>query len=165
MKRVLIGRITTAHGVRGDVKVQYFLENVDLLFSDAGVYTSDTKPERVVLTYKNDLKGDVVVCSVSGISDRNAAERLRGTQLYLDEQDLPPPDAGMVYLRELEGLEAVTPEGKALGTVLGVRNFGASDLLEIKGKKENYYIPFCEPFLVRVEREAKRVILNEPEVL
>lgn len=165
MKRVLIGRITTVHGVRGDVKVQYFLEDLDLMFGDAGVYTSETKQERIHLTYKNDLKGDVVVCSVKGITDRNVAERLRGTQLYLDEQDLPPPDAGTVYLRELTGMDAVTPDGKALGAVLGVRNFGASDLLEIKGKKENYFIPFCEPFLVRVDREAKRVVLLEPEVL
>ncbi|NBX66161.1 MAG: 16S rRNA processing protein RimM [Proteobacteria bacterium] len=165
MKRVLIGRITTAHGVRGDVKVQYFLEDLDLMFGDAGVYTSDTKPDRILLTYKNDLKGDVVVCSVKGVTDRNVAERLRGTQLYVDEADLPQPDEGTVYLRELEGMEAVTPDGKALGRVLGVRNFGASDLLEIKGKKENYFIPFCEPFLVEIDKENRKVVLNEPDIV
>jgi 16S rRNA processing protein RimM len=165
MKRVLVGKITTAHGVRGDVKVQYFLEDTEILFRPEGVYTSETKPDRITLSYKNDLNGDVCVCTVKGVTDRNVAERMRGTSLYIDEADMPELDEDAVYLRELEGMDAVTPEGKALGTVLGVRNFGASDLLEIKGKKESYFIPFCEPFLVSVDKDARRVTMLEPEVL
>lgn len=165
MKRVLIGSITTAHGVRGDVKVRCMIEDTEILLRPEGVFTSQTKGDRVYLTFKNNLKGDTIVCTVKGVADRNAAERMRGTSLYVDEADLPALDADEVYIRELEGMDAETPEGKALGRVLGVRNYGASDLLEIKGTKENYFIPFCEPFLVRIEKEARRIILNEPEVM
>ncbi|MBU6234606.1 MAG: 16S rRNA processing protein RimM [Alphaproteobacteria bacterium] len=165
MKRILIGSITTAHGVRGDVKVRCMIEDTDLLLRPEGVFTSQSKPDRVFLTYKNDLKGDVIVCTVKGVTDRNAAERLRGTSLYIEEADLPALDEDTIYMRELEGMEAVTPEGKALGTVLGVRNYGASDLLELRRGAENYFIPFCAPYLVNVDKAARRITINEPEVL
>jgi 16S rRNA processing protein RimM len=165
VKRILIGKIATAHGVRGDVKVQYFLDDVDLLFTPQGLYTSETKPDKIILTYKNNLNGKVLVCSVKGITDRNVAERLRGTSLYINESDMPELDENELYLRDIIGMGCATPEGKTLGSVISIQNFGASDLLEIQGTQGSFFIPFCEPYLVNVDKQTRTITLNEPEVM
>lgn len=165
MKRVLIGKIATAHGVRGDVKVVCLVEDMDLLFRPEGVFTSESKNARIVLSYKNALKREAIVCHIEGIDDRNAAERLRGTSLYIDEADLPTLQGDSVYAREIEGMDVVTPEGKPLGKALGVRNFGASDLLEIREGGGTFFIPFCAPYLIEIKKDARKIVLVEPEVL
>lgn len=164
-QRIPVGKIATAHGVRGDVKIQYFLEDPDLLFTDGGVYTAPDGPKKLTLSYRNMLNGGALVAAVDGIADRNAAELLRGTTLYLDESDLPAPAEGEIYARALEGMEAMTPDGKVLGRVLGLRNFGASDLVEIQGPRGAFFLPFCAPYLVRVDEAARHIVLEEPEAL
>lgn len=164
-RRILVGKVASAHGIKGDLKVICYAEDADLLFRDAGVYTSETTPTRVVLTPRSEPKPNLFIARMTGIADRNAAEAARNTRFYIDREDMPEPDADSVYLTDLEGMDAVTPEGKALGRVLRVQNFGASDLLEIQGAKDSYYIPFCEPYLVRVDMDARRVIIHEPEVM
>ena len=166
MKRILVGKIATAHGIRGDVKVLCYADDPELLFRAQGVFASEKTDKRLTLTPKSEPKPGLYIATVKGIADRNAAELLRATMLYIDRDDLPElDDEDTVYHIDMEGMQAVTPEGKVLGTVLRVQNFGASDLLDIQGDAGNFYIPFCAPYLVSVDHDAKRIVLLEPEIL
>lgn len=164
-KRILIGKVTTAHGIKGDIKVLCYADDPALLFGDAGVYTDETTQKRVVLSPRAEPKANLFIASIEGVSDRNAAERLRNLSFYIDRDALPEADAGAVYHSDLEGMDVVSVEGKAMGRVLRVQNFGAGDLIEIQGKKESYFIPFAEPYLVGVDQAARRITMIEPEVL
>jgi 16S rRNA processing protein RimM len=164
-RRILIGKIASAHGIKGDVKVLCYADDPDLLFQDTGLFTDATTDKRLVLSRKAKPKPTLYIASVQGIADRNAAERIGGTLLYVEREALPALEDGALYHADMEGLEAVSTEGKVMGKVLRVQNFGAGDLLEIQGKKESYYIPFCAPYLVSVDMDARRVVLNEPEVM
>lgn len=164
-RRILIGKVASAHGIKGDVKVVCYADDADLLFRDAGVYTGETTQDRVVLSFKSEPKPNLFIAAIEGVSDRNAAEAARGTALYIDRADLPEAEEGLIYHMDLEGMEVVSADGKAMGKVLRVQNFGAGDLLEIQGKKESYYLPFAAPYLVGVDKDAKRVVMNEPDVL
>lgn len=164
-RRILIGKVATAHGIKGDVKVLCYADDADLLFREAGVFIDETTQKRVVLSVKSEPKPNLFIATIKGMSDRNAAEKVRGMKFYIDREDLPEAEDGEIYHLDLEGVAVVSPEGKAMGTVIRVQNFGAGDLLEIQGKKESYYLPFTAPYLVSVDMDARVVVMNEPEVL
>jgi 16S rRNA processing protein RimM len=139
-KRIPIAEITTAHGIKGQVKVRsyaddpYALENYTL-------YTSETGDQTLTLTLKNAIKGDWIA-EVKGITDRNAAEALRSTKLFIAREALPPLPAGQYYHADLICLSVVDENNALVGTVTAVQNFGAGDLLEVKtADGKNIYVP------------------------
>lgn len=165
-RRILIGKVASAHGIKGDVKVLCYADDADLLFREEGVFTDETTQNRVVLSFKSEPKANLFIAAIQGMKpDRNEAEKARNIKFYIERADLPEAQGNEIYHMDLEGMEVVSAEGKAMGKVLGVRNFGAGDLLEIQGKKESYYLPFAAPYLVSVDKTARVIVMNEPEVL
>lgn len=166
MTRICIGEIATAHGVRGLVKVRYFGDNPEALEEYGPLFTTETGDASVTLRLKHEA-GGAIIAEVSGISDRNAAEKLRGTQLWTERRALPKiEEEGVYYHADLIGLEARTADGTVIGSVNAVENFGASDLLEIKppgGKK--FFLPFVDDYVGAVDLDAGTVIIEIPEGL
>ena len=105
-----------------------------------------------------------VVARVSGVSDRNAAEALKGTELYIERSALPAADEGAFYHADLVGLDAVAPDGTVVGKVVAVHNFGAGDLLDVAlaGSKRTEMVPFSEAFVPSVDLTARRVTVILP---
>lgn len=166
MTRICIGEIATAHGVRGLVKIRHYGDNPKALEGYGPLYTTETGDKTVTLRLKHEA-GGAVIAEVEGTTDRNDAEKLRGTQLWTERQALPPiKEEGVYYHADLIGLEARTEDGAVVGTVTAVENFGASDLLEIKppaGKK--FFLPFVDDYVGVVDLENKTVIVEIPEGL
>lgn len=140
-KRILIAEITTAHGIKGQVKVRSYADDPYAL-EDYTLYTDEVGEETLSLTLKNPIKGDWIA-EVDGVTDRNAAEDLRGAKLYIDRDALPALPAGQFYHADLIGLSVVDETDATVGTVTAVHNFGAGDLLEVKTiKGQTAYISF-----------------------
>ena len=100
------------------------------------------------------------------IDDRNAAEALRGTELFVPRSALPalPPDE--FYYSDLEGMEALNPDGTRFGTVHSVDNFGAGDVIEIAsddGRRIN--LPFSRQTVPSIDLERRRLVVEVPEEL
>jgi 16S rRNA processing protein RimM len=166
MSRIQIGKITGAHGIKGEVKVLSLAADAGLLFRDAGVFTAAEDGLTLQLTARPEAKPGLFISKIDGVTDRTAAEHYTNTALYIDRDDLPETDDDEFYLSDLEGLDAVTPEGKKLGTITGVQNFGASDLADITGPDgKNFYIPLADPFLIEVDFDENKVVMIEPEVM
>lgn len=163
-KRIQIGEIATAHGIKGFVKLRSFVEDETLLTGD-NVFTSENGDKTVKITLKNAIKGDWVA-EVKGVADRNAAEILRGTKLYIDRDALPQADDGEYYIEDLKGMNVVDKDGKALGTVLSIENFGASDLIDIKPESgASYYVPFTDDTVIDVDFETRTITVELPETV
>ncbi len=163
-KRILIGEIATAHGIKGFVKVRSFVDDEELLEGDA-VFTKETGDKTIKITLKNALKGDWVA-EVKGVADRNEAERLRGTKLYIDRDAMPETDDGEYYIEDLKGLRVVDKDGKEIGTVLSIENFGASDLIDIKPESgASFYIPFTDDTVLDVDFESGAITIEMPETI
>jgi 16S rRNA processing protein RimM len=106
--------------------------------------------------------GKTAIARLEGISDRSAAEALRGELVEVDRDQLPPLQEGEYYHADLVGLPCVDEAGNPLGKVVAVENFGAGDLLEVErpnGKRS--LIPFRDP-IARLDGE--RIVLD-PEFL
>ena len=139
---VLMATIGAPHGVRGAVKLTVFTEDPLALRR----YNPFTSPDgRVFKLTSVKAIGKSIVATVEGIDDRNAAETLRGIALSVPRTRLPRPDEDEFYHVDLVGLEARLEDGSRLGTIHGVFDFGAGDLLDIHGDK---------PVLIPFTREA-----------
>jgi len=124
---VTLAAIAGAHGVTGEVRLKLFGEGADALrrfraFNDSSL---------TLKSLKDDNKGGAIA-RFAEVTDRTAAEKLRGTALTVPRSALPPLDEGEYYHADLISLPAVSTEGEALGTCVAVENFGAGDVLEIE---------------------------------
>lgn len=116
---VTLAVVTGAHGVRGEVRLKLFTD-------DLGRYASFNGGALRLEA----LRGGVA--RFAGVADRTAGEALRGTALTVPRSALPPLDDGEYYYADLIGLPVVTPDGQAAGRVVSVENFGAGDVVEIE---------------------------------
>lgn len=163
---VLVGAITGAHGVKGEVKVKSFtaapasIAAYGPLFDESGRRRFDLS-----LAGKTGETGkDVLVGRIQGIADRNAAEALKGQRLFVSRDQLPAnDDPDEFYLADLIGLAVVDETGAALGRVVEVANYGAGDVLMVGGgAKGAFDLPFAKAFVPRVDLAAQVLTVALP---
>ena len=130
-KRVCVGAVAGAHGVRGAVKIKSFTAAPE----DVARYgpLEDESGERQFSLHLIGAGKGVLIGHLSGIADRNQAEAARGLRLYLPRAALPPTEEDEYYTFELVGLDVVEENGRVLGTVTDVIPGVANDVLELDG--------------------------------
>ena len=106
-----------------------------------------------------------VVARIEGVTDRNAAEALRGTELYIERDKLPEPDQDEVYHADIIGMAVLRSDGSDVGEVIAIQNFGAGDLLEVRltDKKRTEFVPFDDRFVPEIDFDARRVTGGMPD--
>jgi 16S rRNA processing protein RimM len=135
---ILLGRITDAHGIRGAVKIKSFTTDPKAIASYGTLQTGDGRSVDIL---RMKLANDVFIADLKDIKDRNAAETLKGQDLLIARDKLPAADESEIYLVDLVGQSAVH-DGSILGSIVGIQNFGAGDLLEIDtGAKDTLLVP------------------------
>jgi 16S rRNA processing protein RimM len=160
--RVCIGQIGAAHGVRGEVRLRSFTAD-PLAITHYGPIESEDGRVFEIETLRP--AKDHFVATLSGIADRNAAERLTNTKLYVPRERLPQPsEPDEFYYADLVGLAAVDRTGQSLGTVIAVHNFGAGDLIEVRrGEGEpTELLPFDAATVPEVDLAAGRLVIELP---
>lgn len=163
--RVCLGVVVGVHGVRGLVRVKPFTQDPMAVADYGPVETKDGK-RQFKIAATGVAKG-VVICRFEGISDRDVAEALRGTELYVARAVLPDVDEDEegYYHADLIGLAAEGPEGRLFGRVSAVHNFGAGDLLEIvpPDGSASFLVSFTDENVPDVDIASGRLTLVPPE--
>lgn len=139
MERIALAAVAGAHGVKGELRLKLFTDSVDNLKRHKRVFVSGV--ERTLESVRPGPAG--AVARIEGVSDRSGAEALRGSLVEIDRAALPDLEEGEYYHADLIGMDCVDSQGRKLGRVVGVENFGAGDLLEVEtldGKRS--LIPF-----------------------
>ena len=126
--KILVGKIVAPQGIRGDVRVQTYSEK-PADFQKFNVISNrfDIKDFHFVRIVPNST---VIIAHITGVDDRNAAETLRGVELYIDRDTLPDLKKDEYYQADLIGFSVVR-DGKKIGVVAGFQNFGAGDIIEL----------------------------------
>jgi len=163
---VLLGAITGAHGLKGEVVLKVFTETPEGVMA-YGPLQSEDGTVTVEIESLRPLK-DGFGARLKGVRDRNAAEGLKGTGLYVLRAALGEAEEEDEFFHtDLIGL-AVEEDGKGLiGTVVAVPDFGAGDLLEIalEGRKKTVLLPFTREAVPVVDVADGRVVVIPPEGL
>ena len=158
---VRIGRITGAHGIKGEVKLQSFTADPEAI-ARYGPLQTDRGTMVEVERLRPQKQG--FIATLKGICDRDRAEALVGADLFVDRASLPEPAADENYIHDLVGLAVVTRDGQAFGKVADVLNYGAGDVLEIaRAGEANLLIPYSDAFVPEVDVAAGRLTIDLPE--
>ncbi len=158
--KVCLGAIAGAVGVRGEVKIKPFTDDPGAVASYGAVETEDGRVFEI--TPVRAVKGGIAA-RIKGVSDRTAAEALKGTRLYVDRAALPEPDdADDFYHADLLGLDAVLADGTLVATVKAVQDYGAGDLLELRlaASGKTVLIPFTRECVPEVDLAGGRVVID-----
>jgi 16S rRNA processing protein RimM len=160
-RRILVGRIHGAFGVRGELKLESLTEPPsNLLRYQPWILRDALGREREVAEARARPGGKGLIATIPGIDDRDAAEALRGAELYMPRSALPPPKGGEFYWIDLEGLRVENLEGADFGTVAYVFSNGANDVLLARGERERM-IPFVRPDYVReLDFDRGRIVVD-----
>lgn len=161
-ERILLGRIVAAHGIRGDVLVRTYTDTPEAIGSYGALTDADGRGSWKLRVVRVTAKG--VVARLAGISDRNGAEALAGTDLYVARAQLPATEDGDFYRADLVGLAAVAPDGTEIGRIVGVHNFGAGDLIEVAlgGSRRTELLPFTAAFVPEVDLARRIAVVELP---
>ncbi len=159
---VCLGQIGAAHGLRGEVRLHSFTADPAAIVDYGPLETEDG---RIFEIETMRPAKDHFVAKISGIADRDAAERLKNTKLYVPRERLPEPEQpDEFYHADLIGLAVVDRAGQKRGTVVAVHNFGAGDLIEVMpqagGKTE--LLPFDETHVPTVDIAAGHIVVVPP---
>ena len=153
-RKIALAAVAGAHGVKGELRLKLFSESADSLSRHEKLFVGGV--ERRLLAIRNG--GKTAVARFEGIDDRSAAEALRGSLIEIDRSALPPLEDDEYYHADLIGLPAVDRDGKPVGAVVAVEDYGAGDLLEIEDEQgRRSLIPFKSGI---ADLEADRIVLD-----
>jgi len=144
---VTLAVITGAHGVTGEVRLKLFT-------GDLSGYASFNRGSLTLKSLRNGI------ARFAEVPDRNAAERLRGTELTVPRSALPPLEEGEYYHADILGLAAVSTTGEPLGVVVAIDDFGAGDVIEVeRPDKKRFMVPMRADAVP--EWDAEKLVVDE----
>jgi 16S rRNA processing protein RimM len=162
-RMVRVGVVARAHGVRGEVEVRLDEPSSTSLLGQKEVWlrSHGREPEpREVASVR--AAHEAVLLRLDGVSDRDAAAALRGSEVLLPRERLPALGEGEHYVADLLGLVARNPAGRVLGKVVEVGGTDEVAVLVVKGARE-WQVPMADLFVRRIDVEAGEVVLEPPE--
>lgn len=159
---VLLAVVIGAQGLKGEVKAKVFTDTPDALPRYGLLHTGSGRKLKIT-AFRPSKEGEAVI-AFEGVSDRNAAESLKGTQLFVERAALPEPDENEFYHADLIGLEAHDSEGRVLGKVAAIHNFGASDVIElVRTDGDQVHLAFTRETVPHIHIKDGYIIVAVPE--
>lgn len=158
---VCVAVVAAPHGVRGALRLRCFTERPENVARYGPVYDeSGTRLFRLAVV---GAARDGVIVTAEGVTDRDAAERLRGVRLHVPRSALPETGEDEFYVADLVGLEAVLPDGARFGRIAAVSNFGAGDVVELAAADgATLTLPFTRDCFPEIDVAARRVVCRPP---
>ena len=153
---ILVASIEKAHGIRGAVLVHSYCENPE----DFLTYPLYTKNGQKIDLQFVGIHKRSFICHIEGIDDRTKAEAMRGIKLFAPQKYLPQLEQEEFYHYKLIGLSVQKLDGTKIGQVVAVQNYGASDLLYVKGEEFDEFIPFTKDFVPKIDFENNIIVID-----
>lgn len=159
---ILLAVVIGAVGLKGEVRAKLFTATPDALPRYKSLHTADGR-QLVITAFRSSKEGEAVI-AFAGIGDRNAAEALKGAELYVERAMLPKTGEDEFYHADLIGLEARDSEGRVLGKVAAIHNFGASDVIELtRSDGDSVHLAFTKETVPVLNIEAGYIVVAVPE--
>src|SRR5215472_2832697 len=164
-ERICVAQIGAAHGTRGEVRLWSFTADPAAV-KDYGPLESEDGSAQFEIEALRPGK-DHLVARLSGVHDRTQAEQLVNLRLYVPRDRLPQAAPEEFYHADLIGLAAHDLDGREIGTVVAVQNFGAGDLLELRapGESQTVLLPFTTATVPVVDIAGGRIVIDPPDNL
>jgi len=165
---LIVGRVRRAHGLRGDMVVEVLTDAPDAIFA-AGrrVFGGTTEGEigdGVAFEIESASRfKDGMLIHLSGLGDRDAAERWRARYFLVPAEEVDPPGESEAYLHELVGMHVALVDGTAVGDVLDYYELPQGVMVEVDRNGKRTAIPLIDPFVRNIHRDERRIIVELPD--
>lgn len=159
-RRVLLGRVTGLHGIRGGVKIESHTQPRGSIFDYQPWILRHDGVERVVRA-RSVMRADKIVALIDGVDDRDVAAALIGAEILVQREQLPDLPPGEYYWTDLEGLAVVNTAGEALGRVERLFETGANAVLLVRDGGHERLIPFVTGrHVLQVDIDAGSILVD-----
>lgn len=171
----LVGKIRTAHGLKGEVFAVFNAKKADWLSSISTLLllkeTENDRGDKLPVLHElkiNRVKPHKVgaIFLLEGILDRNQSESLQGTPIYVPNHVLVSKESDTVYLKEILGFKVIDETLGDVGVVTGFSSNGPQDILIIKTEKYGAReVPFVPELTKKIKMKAREILMDLPEGL
>jgi 16S rRNA processing protein RimM len=159
-RRIAVGKITKAHGIRGEVSVLPLTEVPDRFDPDSVLWLEDGRS--LIVDRARRHHGGFIV-SFTQVRDRSGADLLHGAYLFVPESELPSLPDGSYWPHEIEGCEVSTDGGRSLGVIAEVLHTEANDVWVARTDDgTETLIPALHDYVISVDLGRKRIVAREP---
>ena len=158
-RRILLGRVLGAFGVRGELKLHSFTDPPAKVLKYQPWVLVHRGVEREVANARGRDTAKGVLLTLPEVVDRDQAEALAGAEIWVPRSRLPAPKPGEYYWVDLEGLRVVNREGVLLGTVSHLFETAANDVIVVAGDRERL-VPFLDDYVLGVDFDARQVTVD-----
>ena len=157
MEKILIGKIVNAVGIKGELRVYNYSDSDEIYRNTPLIYLED----KLYKTEKVRTQKGMVVLKLKGIDDRNAAELVKGKELFVTDADLPELEEGVFYVRDLIGMKVITENGETIGEVNDVIQNTAQDIFEVRTQDGKLaLIPKVDQFVINIDGDTRTVTVR-----
>ncbi|MCM0754714.1 ribosome maturation factor RimM [Desulfovibrio aminophilus] len=164
---VAVGAVVKPHGVRGELCIDCHADS-PFLFEEAGrvfLRRPGGRAREYAVLGSRPHQGRMLL-TLRGVSDRDAADALRGLEVAVAAADLPEPEEDEVYLHELEGLAVRLPDGRPLGELTGFLFAGGQETWAIRDPEgREILLPATPEFVLDIDLDARVAVVEPPEGL
>ena len=156
-----VGVIVRPHGVRGEVKIQPMTDSAQDWIH---IHVVEWKDKSGALQHRKvkhqRVQGEMVLAQIEGVYDRNAAELMRGTELFVPRDEAPQLEENSYYIVDLIGCTVEDEEGNALGEVKDIYQPGGNDVYELKSAKGVILMPAVRHVIREVKVAERRIVVD-----
>ena len=157
---LMIGEITKPQGVRGEVKVRPCTCDPDRFDGLETVYIKEGEAYRPLKIAVTRIADDAVFMYVENVADRDAAEKLRGTLLYIDRAHAVDLDEDSTFIADLYGLRGLDDTGRDFGRIVDVMQPGGNDVYVFKGPLGEVLVPALKSVVIKVDLEKGEMLMD-----
>ena len=161
MKTIRIGQIVNTVGLKGEVKIYSFAENLQRFQDLKEIFVEN----ELFSIEKSRVHKNTIVLKLENINSSEMAEGYRNKFVYIPEDTLEELPEDSYYIKDLLGLDVYEKNGNRLGSVSDVIKGPGQDLYEIKGQDKTFLLPGVKEFILEIDLEKKRIIVDPPEGL
>ena len=163
---VLIGKIVGIHGIKGTNKLRSYAESLTAFSPDRSILLRDLRGREACyeINWVKPHTGTPLI-SFKGITNRDLAKTLIGSELFIPQSELPDLDEDTYYWFDLIGMEVYTKAEEFLGRIESIIETGSNDVYVVKGREKEVLIPALESVVLEIDLQHKRMQVDLPEGL
>ena len=160
-KRLEVGQIVITFGIKGEVKVTPFTNDIKRFDDLKKVYVTSRKDSKLYKVESVRYHKNMVLLKLEGINNPEDAEILKNAYLEINREDAIPLEEGTYFIADLIGLEVHTDEGKLLGKIEDIFNTGSNDIYVVKDELgKQILLPGIKEVIKDVQLENAKIIVH-----
>jgi 16S rRNA processing protein RimM len=164
---IAIGRVSKPHGVKGEIRIEYFNPEDPRLFSHYQVIflQGDEGNLQAYRPISVRPRKKFILAQLEGIRTREEAEQLRGKVVLIDAAELPPLEEGEYYWYDILGMRVVTEKGEDVGEVTEIVPTGSNDVYVVRKGEKEFLIPATKDVIIAIDTAERTMVIRPLEGL